>query len=427
MFDKSRLEAVLGKYKQDFVSKQWVEEKYKWEAVKCFQDNWNVNSADFTTMLTRSLAKTANLLASMNYLPAKMILGFAKQCPEEVRALYIALFDEGKDVVERMDTFKTQSSLLLDKYGNGAKQHYQSENSISTYLWLRYPDKYYIYKYSEVKTVANALASDCHFKKGSYADNIRSSILLYNEICVELQQDIELVNLLKSQLTSNCYPDPELRTLAIDVGFYISRQYSQKYPSNAEEWFPRDYSPAISINEWVKLLDDNEIFTASSLEIMKRFMDYGGMATCTQLSVKYGETKNFYNSGSVALARRVAERTGCPLMDKDEENSRWWPILYIGRSAKKDDEGSYVWKLRDELVAALDKVDLSQVDLYVATPSSGERVHGYWWLNANPKIWSFADIAVGGFIMIMVINVEFSKISWMRRRAISLSATNPIR
>lgn len=43
---------------------------------------------------------------------------------------------------------------------------------------------------------------------------------------------------------------------------------------------------------------------------MKRMKDYGGKATCTQLAVKYGETKNFYNSGSVALARRIVQKTG---------------------------------------------------------------------------------------------------------------------
>ena len=69
MFDKFRLKDVLVKYKQDFVSTQWGNEKYKWEAVKCFQDNWDVNAADFAGMLTRSLAKTYNLLASMNNFP----------------------------------------------------------------------------------------------------------------------------------------------------------------------------------------------------------------------------------------------------------------------------------------------------------------------------------------------------------------------
>lgn len=395
MFDKFRLKDVLVKYKQDFISTHWGNEKYKWEAVKCFQDHWDVNAANFADMLTRSLAKTYNLLASMNNFPARMITGFAKTAPEEVRSMFLALYDESRDVYERIDAFKMQSSILLEKYGNGAGQHYQYENAISTYLWLRYPDKYYIYKFGEIKAVADELESDYRFKKGAYADNIRNFYKLYDEICEELKQDTELVNLLKSQLTDTCYPDSELKTLTFDVGFYISRYYSQKSTTVPEaEWFPSDYDPCLSVDDWIGLLGDEEVFTTSSLEIMRRIKDYGGMATCTQLSVKYGKTKNFYNSGSVALARRVAEKTGCPIMERESENSRWWTILYLGRNASTDEEGSYVWKLRDELAAALDQVDLSGVELYAAA-APGEEEHGFWWLNANPKIWSFSNIAVG--------------------------------
>ena len=33
----------------------------------------------------------------------------------------------------------------------------RTKTAISTYLWLRYPDKYYIFKLSEVKAVASEL------------------------------------------------------------------------------------------------------------------------------------------------------------------------------------------------------------------------------------------------------------------------------
>ncbi len=228
MFNKSILEKVLAQYKQDFVLTQWKNENYKWKAVKQFQDNWNVNASDFSEMLSRSLEKTYNLLASANNFPKGMMSEFAKAAPEEVRAMFIALFDESRDAFERMDEFKHQSSVLLEKYGNGAAQHYQYENAISTYLWLRYPDKYYIYKFSEVKTVASELESDYQFRKGAYAENIRNFLNLYDEIGAALKEDAELVNLLHSHLTDDCYPDPELKTLTIDVGFYISRVFLQK-------------------------------------------------------------------------------------------------------------------------------------------------------------------------------------------------------
>ncbi len=227
MFNQLRLKEALRQYKKDFVATHWNEEKYKWEAVKCFQDNWDIHAADFEDMLSQSLSKTSNLLASTNNFPAGMIIEFAHAAPEKVRAMYMDLFDESKDVFGRIESFKKQSNILLKKYKSTAKQHYQHENAITTYLWLRYPDKYYVYKYSEARSVSNKLDSNYKFKKGSYTDNLKNFYDFYNEIRESLKRDSTLIDLFKSQLTDDCYPDSELRTLTFDVGFYISRNISK--------------------------------------------------------------------------------------------------------------------------------------------------------------------------------------------------------
>ena len=395
MIDQTKLAIVLAEYKKDIASKQWRPETFKWEAVKWFQDNWDVNAADFAGMLDRSLEKTYSLLLSKNNFPRGMIVGFAKSAPEEVRTMFISLFDESRDIVERIETFKTQSDVLLKKYGDGAVQHYQYENPISIYLWLRYPDKYYIYKYGETKTIASELGANYQFKKGAYADNIRNFLKLYDEIREVLQEDTEAVKLVQSKLSDTCYPDSKLNTLTTDVGFYISREFSQKSQEpDTTNWYGADYDPGISVEDWSKLLKDENIFNITALEIMKRMKDYGGMASCTQLAVKYGETKNFYSAGSVALAKRICKAKGISPNIRDDGTTQWWTILYTGREAGKDEEGIFLWKLREELSEALDKADLSGIALYV-TAAPGEEEHGYWWLNANPKIWSFSDIAIG--------------------------------
>ena len=397
MFDKALLQKVLEQYKRDFVLTQWEDEKYKWEAVKCFQDNWDVEADDFADMLTKSLSKTYNLLASANNFPAKMITEFAQTASEEVRSMFIVLFDERKDVYGRIETFKMRSSMLLEQHSDGNRQHYQYENAITTYLWLRYPDKYYIYKYSEVKAVADVLKSGYYFKKGAYADNIRHFYRLYDEICQEIKGDTELVRLLKGKLTDSCYPDPELRTLTLDVSFYISQSYSQGQDAGLSkaEWFPAQYDPGLSVEDWVCLLNDGEVFSVGSLEIMKRMKDYGGAATCTQLSTKYGESVNFYNVGASSLAHRVADTMELSAVEISPGEERWWPVLFIGKEAGEEEEGVFVWKLRDELSQALDQTDLSDVELY-ALEDRGRDGCRYWWLNASPSIWSFSDMAVGG-------------------------------
>lgn len=396
MFDKHRLQEIMAEYKGNYFLSRFPDENFKWKAIKNFQDNWDINAPDFEEMLKHSLNGTYELLVSQNFFPKGMITGFAGDDPERVRAMFVLLFDESKDLYDRIKGFKDEAALMLKKYASSSGQHYQNENAITTYLWLKYPDKYYIYKYGEVKKVAEELKSDCIIKKGAYADNIRNAFKLYDEIAETLKEDKELVNLVRSQITGDCYPDPELRTLTIDVGFYISRYVTEGGSTtggtDSEGWGPskEEYDPGLTVEDWTALLQDKDVFRENDLKIVKSFKDYGGAATCKQLSIRYGEAPGFYNIGSSKLGRRVSKKTGCPL--KGEDNSNYWPVLYYGKLADKEEEGQYKWKLREELSEALEKVDLSGIELYATVD---EEEIQYWWLNANPKIWSFSDLAVG--------------------------------
>lgn len=228
MFDEKIFLDALSNYKKDFVAGWWQDEKFKWEAVKCFQDNWNIDAEDFPEMLKRSLAKTYSLLASMNNFPRQMIEELAQAMPVRVKMMFTALFDDKKDIVERILHFKEQSEQLLIEYGYAGKNHYQNENAISTYLWLMYPDKYYIYKFGEIKSCAEILQSSYKFKKGAYEENLRNFYSFYDELCIKLQSDAELKKMLADNLTEDCYLDRTLHTLTMDFGFYTSRKCGEK-------------------------------------------------------------------------------------------------------------------------------------------------------------------------------------------------------
>ena len=363
MFNEDKFDSIITEYKKQFIQSQWPKEKFKWEAVKCFQDNWDINADDFIEMLKKSLAKTENLLSSKNNFPKDTIINLAKLYPNEVCKMFIELFDESKNIYKRISTFKENSEALFKKSEETDNRHYQTENAITTYLWLRYPDKYYIYKFSDVVAVSNELESNYIFKRGEFTNNIENFFKFYDEISSKLQSDNKLKNILSSVITDTCYPDPKLKTLTLDVGFFISRYYSNENDSDilANEWEPTDYSPKLSIEDWENLLKDSDIFDEKSLKVMKCIKDCGGTASCTQLSRVYGDTINFYNTTSSNLAKRIVEKTGCP-KPASIKNNKWWPVLYLGRSAEKNEEGSFIWKLRDELSEALNKVDLSYID-----------------------------------------------------------------
>lgn len=225
MFNQQIFSEILAAYKRDFTQAHWDDERFKWEAVKHFQTHWDIDAPDFAAMLKRALGKTYNLLASTNNFPRDMLLRLAAAVPEAVRTAFAELYSENRDIFERIAHFKSTFDMLLAEHGTGARSNYQNENAITTYLWLRYPDKYYIYKYSEVSVVAKMLAADAVIKKGAAA-NVRNAFALYDELCAALSQDDEMHAMLQSRIDDACYPDEQLRTPTIDFGFYISKIYA---------------------------------------------------------------------------------------------------------------------------------------------------------------------------------------------------------
>lgn len=236
-FDLDEFKKALRAYKNDF-NKHISDEIYKWKAIKQFKDNWNIDAENFSEMLDKSFSKTANLLANNNNYPLGMLKEFCKVSPEELRTAFRKLYDENNDIVERIKTFISDTDEIRNKYNPEVwKNTFQSTNAISTYLWLRYPDKYIIYKYSEIDMVAKLLNSLYEPESGSI-ESLEEGFNFYNLLSNELKKDNELIKLIKTQLTNECYPDPEYKTLAIDFGFFISRYYHKNWiiPCN-----PKDY------------------------------------------------------------------------------------------------------------------------------------------------------------------------------------------
>ena len=160
-----------------------------------------------------------------------------------------------------------------------------------------------------------------------------------------------------------------------------------KNKSNLNDWYPLDYDPGFTVGQWVELINDPEVFNTASLEVMKRMLNEEDcVATCTQLANKYGNAVNFYNKVSSALAERIVQKTGCSVQKREDGSTRWWAVLYLGKSATKEDAGSYLWKLRPELAEALEQVDLSDVKLY----ANGENEVAQ--MTENPMIAEFKNL-----------------------------------
>lgn len=369
MFNKEKLREIVELYKEQF-PQWWIDEKFKWQAVKYFQENWDIQAVDFQEMLSRTLNHNKvyySLFDSAGHYPIRMITGFAKKDPESVRSMFIDLFDESKDLFERIDRFKSKSKDLLQETGNEGKSHFQDENCITTYLWLKYPEKYYIYKIGEIKEVVKALEEkDYFFKKGAYESNIRNSIKLYNEICEELSKDTELVNMFKSLLDDTCDKDVALRTLTFDFGFYISRKYKDDKIVVDDPWWPslEEYNPRLSKEKWLEILNDSELTHPAVMAMFNMMLEQGGQSSCAKLAEIYGNVHNYYNKLGSSYGERVLKKYNLPLLD-DNGVKRYFVVPFVGKDITEDGKVHFCWKLRPELKAALEELDLLPVEVKV--------------------------------------------------------------
>ncbi len=121
-----------------------------------------------------------------------------------------------------------------------------------------------------------------------------------------------------------------------------------------------DFSEA----EWTELLHDEQIFKYDNILIMRRLMDIGGEATCSQLANKYGKSWGYYNSMCSKLAKRIADFKHIELDKRLDGQEIRWPVLFTGRdvSSKDDVDGSFIYILKRNLRKALENMNLKEYE-----------------------------------------------------------------
>lgn len=218
--NKSILSQYIQDYKRDFNSIN-RNEIYKWKAIKCFQSEWNPDAENFHSMLVAAFKQTANLISSGNYFPFAMLLHYAEVEPIETKNIILNLFNEEEDLYERIVTFQSGTKLIHDKHFKDAINTYQDHRAILVYLTLKYPERYFFYKFEMFKK--SSIKLDFEYKpKMGRVENIGYYNILCFQVKHEISKDLELVELHKNRLTNDCYFDGSFNILTQDFIYYIS-------------------------------------------------------------------------------------------------------------------------------------------------------------------------------------------------------------
>lgn len=411
--NNAKLKEVLEAYKLYF--KDHIDDEiYKWVAVKKFQDSWNIEATDFKTMFKEATSKHENLLVSRQKYPLAMILEFCDKEVETVREMFRNLFDESLELKDRLVDFRKSSDALVDKYAPG-KMHYQDVNTLSTYLWLRYPDKYYIYKYSGAKASADVLESSLTVKKGYGRDMIKDVFELYEQITKCVCADTQIQKMIVNELTDDCYTDPAYHAITIDIVYFISKYFQQYNPQSNNVAIKQKYwiySPGEGARMWDDCitnglmclgwdsLGDYTQYETREDMVKKMQIDYNTDKSCKNDSLATWEFAYEMNPGDIIFVKKGRSTIlgrGVVLTNYiyDDKRQDYKNV----RSVKWEKIGQ--WTL-DELTPMKTLTDISKYTDYVNRlnalvegNSVPEENCNYWYLCTNPKMFSIMDWPVG--------------------------------
>lgn len=196
-----KLAPYIEWYKNNWAKLHSMED-YKWNAVKHFQQHFDINADDIASNLKEAFRKADNLLSGSMYTPLSMLVKHAMISPDDVRQALINLYDKSKPLYERSSNFLIEFNEIHKH--NVAAGHFrptdhdqQSDRATSVYLAFRYPDKHYLYKSSVWNGFKDEIELDypplTHFIGKLYgyeliADQIREILMKNSDLMAKLYE-----------------------------------------------------------------------------------------------------------------------------------------------------------------------------------------------------------------------------------------------
>ena len=413
VIDHSKLQEVIAAYKKYFPT-HIGDEIYKWKAVKQFQDKWNIDAPDFIEMFWEATASFDNLLTSMNHFPRGMVKGMYESEPETVRQMFRDLFDESQPLADRVNRFRAESDRIRDQYWPD-KMHYQDFNAISTYLWARFPDKYYIYKYSEVRATTRVLKSSFVVRKGADTAGLLQAFDFFNLIRDAVQKDPDIRPMLNSVLTSDCYRDENLNCVVVDIDFFVSRFYQENQPAapveakDAKCWM---YSPGDNARKWNECVKEG--IMCIGWEEMGSLVEYESRdAMRDQMKLLYGQEGSYMNDslatwefvneiqvGDTVYAKRGRTHiVGRGIVESDyifDDSREEYKSVRKVRWTEVGDWDTQEFQAMKTLTEIGRYADyVKRLSILVTGGAVPEEQCNYWWLCASPAVWSMTDWPIG--------------------------------
>lgn len=210
-------------------------EDYKWEAMKHFQDNFFRKEIPFTSRIAEAIALSDNLLMSHNYYAGNILKEVSKERSSQVELLLNMLFDEkilhNKRIVDFQNGIEyIMKDMAVQGYNNWNDkkkiQSYQDVRAISVYMAMRYPEKYFFYKYTVFVTFAEVIGYTVHSKNS--IDRYLEYLKLCELIREQLLKNKSLVTFYNEYLKERKYKDRKYTLLTQDFIYAVAMHLNSK-------------------------------------------------------------------------------------------------------------------------------------------------------------------------------------------------------
>jgi 5-methylcytosine-specific restriction protein B len=419
------LQPFINRYKA-FVESPEYAETYKWEVFRNFQDNWDIEAPDFRQMLENAINhRLINLWQSMNYYPRKMLLLLADQFPEEVRGMFRALSDENTDLGARIIAFRNEADRL-QAISDPTLQAYQDYRAIMLYLCLMHPEKYFLYKASMFTNFCHKTGFwDIKAKRGKDPALVQEYLDMCQAVRAILEKDTDLLSSYKSGERTKIFADNALTLLTQDFIYMVASELEkdQNIPEEEDEIYepvgnqPTYWllAPGEQASQWEDFYQHGYCAIDFDLDDLSKL---GKEEIRTQLQLIHRTDGSMKNNTVACFEFAHVMREGDIIITK-RGNSHYlgWGIVRSPYYYKVEKGGfphrrRIEWMKRGEWpdvnIVTKTLTSISKYPDYVKrlekllgitpgplTIKPSEEGINYWWLNANPKIWSIDETRVG--------------------------------
>ncbi|MBE5851159.1 MAG: hypothetical protein E7298_13670 [Lachnospiraceae bacterium] len=179
-------------------------EIYKWPAVRCCIDNWEIDADDFLDMFKRSMRLSQNIIENRYKHPINGIVFLCEQGKtDQVREAFRKLLSDEEDirkVQSNADTFQDEINAMLGEIAPEKWSYEQDRRDPLMYLAFIRPGSCYMFKAESARVFANYVEFGDDIGSGQ-TFRLDNYYRLCDEVLAEVEDDVEFVEMLDDKLT----------------------------------------------------------------------------------------------------------------------------------------------------------------------------------------------------------------------------------